>query len=373
MDDLKLEQTAQSESAVMRDTLETHLPAKVVQADGLTFVDHAKGRDVKDVTPDVMAAKRQREGMFPVRRKGTARLGTLDSLIEWVNRFKGENSALFLDITYPATNSVSDFIAQGQSVTDAQGNSARAKQIKSQTVETETAGSITLTAVMDYHLAGADVVNIGSKICDSDKGLARHAQHRAVYDFPLSQEWQRWLSAAGKSMEVAEFGRFIEDNARNLMDPTPYLRGGVSESSEDPMEWEKDAAETAARLGGDFASVQKMIDMGRSFNVNVEAKAKVEHERQSGRSNIVFTEEHTNDAGESLRLPRLFLIALPVFERGDVFPIICTFGYTKRGGVTLHFNLYDAETAFRDAVTEAANKAEKETALTLFYGVPETA
>lgn len=102
----------------------------------------------------------------PDRKKGTARLTTLVSFIEHVNRCKDGNSAVFADVT---------------------GSAPR------------------LLAVLDYNEAGS--------------GLPRFGQHRAEYTFPLSKEWQAWAGAAKAPMQQAQFAEFLEDRLPDVVDP----------------------------------------------------------------------------------------------------------------------------------------------------------
>lgn len=137
-------------------------------------------------------------------------------------------------------------------------------------------------------------------------------------------------------------------------------------------QWEIEARKVAQRLKGEFAEVDRMIDLGRSFYVSVDQKVSVKVDRQSQIANLVIQEEHGDENGDALSLPRLFLIAIPVFEMGELFPIICTFGYSARGGVKLNYNLYDAHAALDLAITETGTTATNATELPLYYGSPES-
>lgn len=356
---------AENPARTMRETLEAHLPAKFIEKGHAIFADVSAGRQLDNITAQVISAKRGLENLPPTRRRGTARLNTLDSLIGWANRFKGETSVLYLDSR--RAQSASGFAAEmrsgGRETSRLQQRQTETRMV-SDTVNI--AASVELTAIADYHAAGAPSL-------DRNKGAdfestARHGDHRGVYAFPVSEAWQRWNAAAGSKMSVADFGAFIEDNARDLLDPTEYLATG--KTAGDPANWEVRAAEIARRLKGEFAAVDRMIDLSRNFTVSVDMKTSVRVDRQSMRANMILTEEHGDGDGKPLSLPRLFLIAIPVFELGDKFPLVCTFGYDARGP-KLHFDLYDAAAAFEDAVTEAADKAAAETGLPLFHGTPE--
>lgn len=107
----------------------------------------------------------------PRLRKGTARLGDLDSLIAHINRFKDDDSVVF-------------------------ANPDRA--------------SPSITAVLDYHCAGED-------------GLPRFGAHRSHYAFPVSDEWKAWTAASGLAMSQGDFAEFIESH---IVDVVEYSESG---------------------------------------------------------------------------------------------------------------------------------------------------
>lgn len=356
--------------ATMRDAMETHLPATVIEKGGLTLIDRATTREIIDKTQDALAHQRKSDALNPVRRMGTARLNTLGSLIDWVNRYKGETSALFLDIDRGESQYAVGFEAWGQAVKTAHGSVSQT-ETTTRTTSFQTASAVTLRAVINYHAGGppADITD------EKGEDTARHGDHVGVYDFPLSEAWRRWTGMAGEKMDVASFGRFIEDNAPDLLDPTPFIQDGehpVGDDEDSVMNWEIEARKIASRLKAEFAGVSRMIDLGRSFSVVVDEAVAVKVDRQSGRANMRIEENHSDEEGQELRLPRLFLISIPVFDMGDHYPIVCTFSYSARGGVTLSFALFDAAAAFDYAINEVAAIVDEETGLPLFHGIPET-
>lgn len=87
---------------------------------------------------------------------------TADSLVEYANRYKGENTLLFADIDRN--------LIIGQ---------------------------------VDYHAP--------------DK--AGHVSHRATLQLAFSTEWAAWTAISGRMMEQLEFARFIEENAADVRAP----------------------------------------------------------------------------------------------------------------------------------------------------------
>ena len=107
----------------------------------------------------------------PLRRRGTATLLDLTSLIAHVERFKDEDTILFA---------------------------------------TDDREKPSLTAVLDYHRKGAA----------SDP---RFGDHRARFAFPLSDEWKAWIAANKKPMAMIEFAAFLEDRIIDVLDDASDL------------------------------------------------------------------------------------------------------------------------------------------------------
>lgn len=103
--------------------------------------------------------------LAPRRIKGTAKVETLESFIELVNRHKNDDSAIFAATAWPSPS---------------------------------------LTAVIDYYTL--------------DHGTA-WGQHRVHYAFPLTEEFKVWVGKNGKAMPQIEFAAFLEDHAAELAAP----------------------------------------------------------------------------------------------------------------------------------------------------------
>jgi len=101
----------------------------------------------------------------PERITGTAKVGTLISFVDLVNRHKNDGSALFGAINTPSPS---------------------------------------FTAVIDYH---------------SLDHAPRFGKHRIVYDFPVSPEWQAWQAFNAKPMSQGEWAAFVEEHIADLSAP----------------------------------------------------------------------------------------------------------------------------------------------------------
>lgn len=239
----------------------------------------------------------------PERRKGVARHQTLQSFIDHVNRFKDDDSALF--------------------ATDA-----------------------ALTCVFDYHREGPEAD-------------PRFGEHRSVYSFPVSRQWQTWTNADKQTMSVQDFAEFLEDNVEDVGDPERATEA---------------AKEIAKLLGATFATPAGLIGLSKGLNVHVDAKVAESHRAQSGEVSLTFEETHSTSAktGAKLRVPEAFLLNIPVFEEGQVYQLPAKLRYRLKGGnITWHYVLYRTDLAKRMAVEAARKQARAETDLPLFCGSPE--
>ena len=286
-----------------------------------TFYALPKNVVLHDMTAAKIAAMSR---LKPLRRTGSARMEDLASFNDWVNRFKGDTSVIYAQIT----------------------------------------PSPKLTAIIDYHAAGAPTLEAGQRDDRANAG-----NHRAVYDFPVSQEWKRWLSIHDTPLDKETFGEFIEANARDLLDPTPFLLG--TDRSE-PEPWEQRMQEIAIQLQGRFGQYAALVQLSRSFQVYETGHLNVTTNRDTGEAQVQFLTEHKEADGAPLRIPNLFMIAIPVFEEGALYRLAVRFRYRKAGeSVKFIVSLYNADVALRDAAREAIATTRTATDLPIFMGNPE--
>lgn len=281
-------------------------------------------RDVKNLTD---AHRTAAEYLKPARRKGTAKLTDLQSLINWANRFKGGTSALFANPNMDAPS---------------------------------------LTCIADYHAEGAiDPDNVAGD------PTARHCHHRAIYDFPLSDEWNAWMAISGVPLKKDDMGEFIEANAKDIMDPTPAVLKG--KESDKNAAWENRLVNTALQIEGHYGQLAQLLAMSKQFQVYETSDLTVKTNRDTGESEIQFTNEHKDATGKPLNIPNLIIIAIPVFRGGALYRMPVRFRYRKSGGqITFIMSIYTPEKAFEASFKEALSVATIATALPLFMGEAET-
>lgn len=137
-----------------------------VKAAGATIVTASDGRAFliapADATIRDVSDEHDLKLKVPAYVKQSVTLQTQDSLVEYVNRYKGADTILFADI---AANSI--------------------------------------VATVDYHA----------------KDKAAHVAHRATLTLPFSEEWGLWTNISGKLKGQLEFARFLEENGADVRAP----------------------------------------------------------------------------------------------------------------------------------------------------------
>ena len=283
-----------------------------------------EGRTVKNLTD---YHRQLAEFLKPMRRKGTAKLKDLQSFIAWSNRFKGDTSAIYANpvMTDPS-----------------------------------------LTCIADYHAeAPADVATT------TGDPSARHCHHKAVYNFPLSDEWKAWMKISGETLDKNEMGEFIEAHALDVLNPTPALLEG--KESKQNENWENRLIEIAQKLEGRFGTLAQLLAMSRQFQVHETSNLTVKTNRDSGEQEIQFLNEHKDAEGQPLKIPNLITIAIPVFLNGAPYRMAVRFRYRKNGAsVKFIMSVHNPEKVFEAAFDEAVQEAHEHTSLPVFVGTPES-
>ncbi len=103
----------------------------------------------------------------PERKRGTAKVNTLESFTDLTNRHKTDDSVIFADTNWRQPS---------------------------------------LMTIIDYHAKDA-------------AGAAKICGHRIRYPFPLTEEWAAWVALDGKPINQTQFAEFIEDHRADLTSP----------------------------------------------------------------------------------------------------------------------------------------------------------
>lgn len=297
----------------MRDMAESYLAPQVqtiadpFAPNGAKVAALITGREqaVRILKPEDFDPFRER----PVRRRGTAVLTTADSLIEHVNRFKDADSVIFAD------------------------NNRQ---------------SPSLTAVLDYHPAGAD-------------SQPRFGTHRAHFGFPLSDEWKAWDAQNAQAMSMAQFAAFLEDRVIDVLQVT---------SPDEELTPEQ--RQFISATGGSIATPSQLLMISATLKINESNAVKEARNLTTGEAEVTFESSHEATVrGDAIKVPSVFIIAIPVFKNGALYRVLARLRYRNAGGLKFWFELWRTERVFDHALTEACEKVRAETGLPLLYGRPE--
>ena len=254
----------------------------------------------------------------PRFRRGTAAMTSLDSFIDHVNRFGDDDTAVFADDRRDAPK---------------------------------------LTAVLDYHRADNPIESGGSTI-----GQFRHGMHRTTFAFPLSDEWKAWQKANGSKMSMGAFALFLEDRI-----------GDIAVAGD---EFPEDVERFVNVNGGvdaiaDFAT---LVELSRGLKVYEQANVEEAQNLASGEGHIRFSVEHETRGrtGGTVKVPTMFFVAIPIFNKGPFYRIGARLRYRKTTeGIVFWFDLYRSDRSFDHAFAEAVEKVDAKTPARVFFGAPE--
>lgn len=320
---------AETKVAVIADLVAKHIKPRMITAKGPAPDDPEVPVLVLPTSlkihplDAIIDAHRER----PRRRKGTAQLQELASLIDHVNRFKDADSALFAKADPKAP---------------------------------------TLMAVLDYHRRRNVYPSEHAELTTEDLpepmsnlGEPRFGSHRAVYSFPLSDEWIAWSEQNGKPMGQAEFATWIEDRIIDVANPEHAFNASKA---------------FAEALGvAQFATPQRLLGLSRGLSIHVDERVTSRIDPATGETTMSYEATHNDAAGGSLSVPRAFLIQIPVFRGGIAYQFPVRLKYRTGGGkVVWFYEVHNVARAFADAFREACETAAEKTRLPLFYGSPET-
>jgi len=249
----------------------------------------------------------------PRFRRGTASMTSLDSFIAHVNRFGDFDSAVFADDSRTAPK---------------------------------------LTAVLDYHRADEG----------GEHGDYRHGKHRTAFAFPLSDEWKAWIKANSVVMNMGQFALFLEDRI-----------GDIAIAGD---EFPEDVTRFVNVNGGvdSIADFATLVELSRGLKVYEQAQVEEATNLASGEGHIRFSVEHEtrNRTGGTVKVPTMFFIAIPIFNKGPFYRIGARLRYRKTAeGVKFWFDLYRADRSFDHAFAEAVQRVDAETPASVFFGAPE--
>ena len=252
---------------------------------------------------------------YPLMRKGTVRLTTLESFIEVVKRFAFPTSAIFAcdDMAKPS-----------------------------------------LTAIFDYHPGNEWAQN------EEVPPMIQNGYHRAAYAFPLSPEWQAWIKMNATPMAMGEFARFLEDH---IVDVSADSVDAFGKASQDFVKANR----------GKLATPSNLIEISRGLQIYESSVIKEAKNLSTGEAQFTFDSQHTDGDGKPLVLPNMFSIVLPVFRgASDPFRLIARFRYRKTGeGLKFWYELWRPDLVFDTAFQESIADVISGTNLPVYIGSPD--
>lgn len=307
----------------------------------------------------------------PERRQGTAELLDLDSFVAHVNRFKDRDSVVFADNRWQAP---------------APATSDREKADRDR-LPNKGWTTPKLLALLDYHEAcnrpDADglLLPVATAGEPGKQALPRFGQHRAAYEFPLSDEWMAWMEMNGQPMTQGDFAAFLEERALDLAPPptldgtfngqAPDLPETASESERKRAEFMDALRTMTVRLNATWAGPERMMDLSRNLKITENNRVEAASNIANGTGALVYVSEHTDEKGEKVEVPGLFLISIPVFRGGPSYLIPVRLRYRAKGTVVWFYDTYRHDKVFEHAFAEACARVRERTELPLLVGLPE--
>jgi len=287
------------------DAVERLANVKIENVEGTPLAIVPRGMELQSIKP-FLDERRD----HPERRTGTAVLESVDSFVEYVNRFKSEtNTAIF--------------------ATDGKDRDEPPA----------------LVGIIDHHQPGG-------------AGEARFCLHRTAYRFPLSEQWIAWMRADGNQISQEAFAEFIEDRLLDVREPS---------------EAGKSAAKFAADFGLKLASPAQLRDLSRGLSVRVNQIAAQKINTTTGETTLAFSEDHAADDGTPIAVPGGFILGIPVFHAGAPYQIEARLRYRVHGkAVHWTVKLHRTDRVFQHAFDEAVALVAEKTGCVVFRGHPES-
>ena len=276
--------------------------------------------------------ERERRLPAPSRRKGVSRHFTIESFIDAVKRFRGPNTAIFInpDVAQLSMTAIFNYHAEGP----AGGR------------HTAVAGDAAATKM--YEAIGGDV----------DEGLAQWGDHRAVYACKKSRQFEVWRKSNEVAMSQEAFGDHIETCLEDLVGPFTDETGKKKPGQEQIPE------------------PAKLLEMSRDLRVRVMGKFEQKFNKTTGAYSLVNQETVEGstddyDYGETKIYPK-FNVSVPVFQGGEAWAIEARLRMKLvQGKATFSYVLHNHDQVVEEAFDELVEDVKEQTEAPVFFGVAE--
>lgn len=278
----------------------------------------------------------------PERMKGTTKLYDARSFIAWVIRFKDPDSIIFANPTGPSLTAVIDYDREVNTrcTTEEFADALLASKPKKPKGDA-------LPEPIPAHL---------SFKAKEGGGAPRFGEHRAVYTFPLSDEWLAWTSRSGKNMTQTDFAAWLEDRVADLRSPTDI--GPLTATFQEQLQ---------AR----FATPQELMKLSKGLEIRQKSVVKEIRLSESGEANVTYINEHQDESGAPLKVPTAFLLGLRVFKSGLPWEVCVRLRYRLNGqSISWQFELYRTDKILQTAFEEECATVQRDTGVQLLVGDP---
>lgn len=265
------------------------------------FIDRKSGK------PESVKSLFDEWRIAPVRKKGTAVVKTLESFTGLTKRHATGDSVIFADTNWREPS---------------------------------------LMSIIDYH-----AIQPG--------GSADNCSHRILYPFPLTEEWQAWVSINGKPLNQGQFAEFIEDHRADLAAP----------HEDEITYWQE-------MLGGKVAYPNELQMLSRGLKIHAETKASSAVTLATGEGELTWEETHTarDTKGGKIIVPSLFMISVAPFYQGEKARLPARLRYRMPqggGAVAWSVHLYRPDIYVTEQVTHDLARVAADTDLPAYQGKPE--
>lgn len=191
--------------------------------------------------------------------------------------------------------------------------------------------------------------------------------YRGVFKLEHSREWKTWMGVNEKPMSQEAFGQFLEDNLADIAPPPSAANPAEAADYQLLLKLgatDKNPAADAARL----------MTAARNLVIHEDQRLKSVLNSASGEVQFTFEATHTNGVGGTVEVPRIFMVAIPVFDGDAAYRIPVRLRYRKAEGgskVVFFTSIYQPERYVRDAWGHLMKHVATETGVPVFEGVPE--
>ncbi len=199
-----------------------------------------------------------------------------------------------------------------------------------------------LCAIIDYH--------------EIEGAKASNQRQRIVYKFPLSDDWKAWMETQNKSLTQTGFAEWIEERVADLVSPT-----------------EAEVAGNSQLFQTGTATPADMLRISRGLQINVDSTVKEIVTLQSGEAQIAFNEVHKDSDGKPIKVPGMFMIAVPPFVGAGSTRLPVRLRYRKSGqSLAWAMILYRPEIVITEEVRLAIDAVKRATEAPVFEAEPST-